>query len=142
MSKPLTLILEDTMYRSVTRNIQVTVEPVFLSEDSDPDGGQYLWAYTVDIVNLGMETVRLRARHWRIFDAAGRLEEVRGAGVVGEQPVLGPGERFEYTSGCPLREPSGVMSGSYRMETAGGEGFDVSIPAFSLDVPGEPRSLN
>ncbi|WP_306031260.1 Co2+/Mg2+ efflux protein ApaG [Stappia sp. MMSF_3263] len=130
------------MYRAVTHDIQVTVEPQYLAEESDPADGRYFWAYSVDIVNLGMDTVRLRARHWRIVDAVGHLEEVRGLGVVGEQPVLAPGERFEYTSGCPLRTSSGMMAGSYQMETTDGERFDVDIPAFSLDIPGQVRSVN
>lgn len=130
------------MYRAVTHDIQVTVEPQYLAEESDPADGRYFWAYSVDIVNLGMDTVRLRARHWRIVDAVGHLEEVRGLGVVGEQPVLAPGERFEYTSGCPLRTSSGMMAGSYQMETTDGERFDVDIPAFSLDIPGQARSVN
>ena len=130
------------MYRAVTRDIQVTVESHYLADESNPDDSRFVWAYSVDIVNLGLDTVRLRARHWRIVDALGRLEEVRGLGVVGEQPVLAPGERFEYTSGCPLRTSSGMMEGSYQMETVDGERFDVTIPAFSLDIPGTARSIN
>jgi ApaG protein len=130
------------MYRAITRDIQVTVEPHYLADESDPADGRYFWAYSVDIVNLGMDTVRLHSRHWRIVDATGRLEEVRGLGVVGEQPVLAPGERFEYTSGCPLRTDSGMMAGSYQMETVDGERFDVAIPAFSLDIPGSERVIN
>jgi ApaG protein len=130
------------MYRAVTRDIQVTVEPHYLADESSPDDSRFVWAYSVDIVNLGLDTVRLRARHWRIVDALGRLEEVRGLGVVGEQPVLAPGERFEYTSGCPLRTSSGMMEGSYEMETVEGERFEVAIPAFSLDIPGTARSIN
>ncbi|WP_349359801.1 Co2+/Mg2+ efflux protein ApaG [Stappia sp.] len=130
------------MYRALTHGIQVTVEPFYLAEESDPQANQFLWAYTVEIVNLGQETVRLRARHWRIVDALGREEEVRGLGVVGEQPVLAPGERFEYTSGCPLRTPSGMMRGTYEMEDLEGGRFDIAIPAFSLDIPGEQRSIN
>ena len=132
----------DFMYRALTRNIQVTVEPVYLPDRSEPDDGVHVWAYSVDIVNLGLEMVTLRSRHWKIIDGEGRLEEVRGDGVVGEQPTLGPGERFEYTSGCPLRATSGVMSGSYRFETVDGETFQVTIPAFSLDIPGGVRSVN
>ena len=130
------------MYRAVTRDIQVTVEPHYLADESSPDDSRFVWAYSVDIVNLGLDTVRLRARHWRIVDALGRLEEVRGLGVVGEQPVLAPGERFEYTSGCPLRTSSGMMEGSYEMETVEGERFDIAIPGFSLDIPGTARSIN
>ncbi|WP_186398417.1 Co2+/Mg2+ efflux protein ApaG [Stappia sp. P2PMeth1] len=130
------------MYRAVTRDIQVTVEPHYLADESSPDEGRFVWAYSIDIVNLGLDTVRLRARQWRIVDALGRLEEVRGLGVVGEQPVLAPGERFEYTSGCPLRTSSGMMEGCYEMETVDGERFEVAIPAFSLDIPGAARILN
>src|SRR5581483_1557194 len=104
-----------TMYRAVTRNIQVTVEPRFLPERSSPDNGYFFWAYTIEITNSGSETVQLRTRHWRITDALGRLQEVKGAGVVGEEPVLKAGESFEYTSGVPLPTPSGFMSGSYGM---------------------------
>ena len=130
------------MYRAQTHDIQVTVEPFYLAEESDPKNAQFLWAYTIEIANLGSQTVRLRSRHWRIVDALGREEEVRGLGVVGEQPVLAPGERFEYTSGCPLRTPSGMMRGSYEMENLDGGRFDIEIPAFSLDIPGMRRSIN
>ena len=121
------------MYRAVTRKIEVTVTPRFVSERSSPTNGYYFWAYTIDIANLGSETVQLKTRHWRITDAHGRLQEVRGPGVVGEEPVLKPGESFEYISGVPLPTPSGFMAGSYGMVTAAGEHFDIEIPAFSLD---------
>ena len=121
------------MYRAVTRKIEVTVTPRFVSERSSPDNGYYFWAYTIDIANLGTETVQLKTRHWRITDALGRLQEVKGPGVVGEEPTLKPGESFEYTSGVPLPTPSGFMVGSYGMVTAAGEHFDIEIPAFSLD---------
>lgn len=130
------------MYRTVTNGVQVTVEPRFVAEESHPDDGRWFWAYQVEILNLGGQPVRLRARHWRITDATGRTEEVRGAGVVGEQPLLNPGQSFTYTSGCPLPTPSGIMVGSYRMEAEGGLEFDVAIPAFSLDSPDEARTLN
>lgn len=130
------------MYRSVTRGIQVTVEPVYLEDESSPSENHYFWAYTVEIENQGSETVQLRSRYWRITDAQGRVEEVRGAGVVGEEPVLAPGERFEYTSGCPLSTASGIMAGAYQMESEDGEWFSVDIPAFSLDMPDMPRVLN
>ena len=121
------------MYRAITRKIEVTVTPRFLTERSSPANGYYFWAYTIDIANLGAETVQLKTRHWRITDATGRLQEVKGPGVVGEEPVLKPGELFEYTSGVPLPTPSGFMTGSYGMVTASGEHFDIEIPAFSLD---------
>ena len=130
------------MYRSVTRAIQVTVEPTFLDEESAPDEGRYFWAYTIEIANLGSEVVRLRSRHWHITDAHGRTEEVSGPGVVGKQPVLKPGETFAYTSGCPLPTPSGIMVGTYQIETDGGEMFSIAIPAFSLDLPDLQRTVN
>ncbi len=130
------------MYRAVTRDIQVTVEPHYIAEESDPEDEHFFWAYTVEIVNLGSETVQLRTRYWKITDAFGRVNEVRGVGVVGEEPVIAPGASFEYTSGCPLTTASGIMSGTYQMQTLGGEVFHVAIPAFSLDKPDVPRTLN
>jgi len=130
------------MYSETTRSIQVTVQPIYLEEQSAPDELRYVWAYHVRIENRGPETVQLRTRHWRITDGMGRVQEVKGAGVVGEQPVLEPGGSFEYTSGTPLPTPSGFMVGSYQMETRTGERFDVAIPAFSLDSPHQPMKLN
>jgi ApaG protein len=127
------------MYRTVTRHIEVQVAPRFLSERSSPENGYFFWAYTITLTNRGRETVQLKTRHWRITDANGKLQEVRGAGVVGEQPVLKPGENYEYTSGVPLPTSSGFMVGSYGMVTATGEAFDIAIPAFSLDLPQEGR---
>jgi len=95
----------------------------------------FFWAYTIDIVNRGEETVQLKTRHWKITDALGRLQEVKGPGVVGEEPVLKPGESYEYTSGVPLPTPSGFMEGSYGMITEDGRAFDIDIPLFSLDTP-------
>ena len=130
------------MYSAVTRNIKVTVDPTFSPERSDAEEPRFFWIYKVEIVNLGDQTVQLTHRHWRITDADGRLEEVRGPGVVGEQPTLEPGQSFRYASGCPLRTPSGVMVGTYRMRTEDGEVFEVAIPAFSLDSPQGRRALN
>jgi ApaG protein len=130
------------MYTAVTRNIQVTVFPEFMPDRSDAERGQFFWAYTIEIANLGPTLVQLIARHWLITDAHGKIEEVQGLGVVGEQPVLKPGESFRYTSGCPLPTPSGIMAGSYRMTDENGVAFDVTIPAFSLDSPGASRTLN
>jgi ApaG protein len=130
------------MYVTVTRDIEVSVTPRFLSERSSPQQGHFFWAYTISITNRGAETVQLKARHWRITDALGRVQEVRGAGVVGEEPRLGPGESFEYTSGVPLPTPSGFMVGSYSMVTEAGERFDIAIPAFSLDSPDARRTIN
>lgn len=130
------------MYRTVTHKIEVTVTPRFVSERSSPANGYYFWAYTIDITNLGGETVQLKTRHWRITDALGRLQEVKGPGVVGEEPVLKPGETFNYTSGVPLPTPSGFMVGSYGMITNAGEAFDIDIPAFSLDSSYAERTIN
>jgi ApaG protein len=130
------------MYSETTRSINVTVQPFYLEDQSTPDEGRYVWAYHVRIENQGGETVQLRNRHWKITDSRGQVQEVRGPGVVGEQPVLGPGESFEYTSGTPLPTPSGIMVGRYEMETPTGENFWVRIPAFSLDSPHQPVRLN
>jgi ApaG protein len=130
------------MYRTTTRAIQITVEPSYLESESAPAEGRYFWAYTIEIANLGEETVQLRSRFWRITDATGRTEEVRGPGVIGKQPTLKPGDTFRYTSGCPLPTSSGFMVGTYQMQTETGEFFVVDIPAFSLDMPGPKRVLN
>ena len=130
------------MYRAVTRNIEVTVTPRFLAERSSPDNGYFFWAYSIAITNTGSETVQLRTRHWRITDALGRLQEVKGSGVVGEEPVLKPGQSFEYTSGVPLPTPSGFMTGTYGMQTETGGGFDVEIPTFSLDCSYGEQTIN
>lgn len=130
------------MYRTTTHNIEVTVTPKFLSERSSPENGYFFWAYTIEITNNGSDTVQLKTRHWRITDAHGRLQEVRGAGVVGETPTLKPGESFEYTSGVPLPTPSGFMTGTYGMVTAEGANFDIDIPAFSLDSSHAKRTIN
>ena len=130
------------MYSETTRSIKVTVEPFYLEDQSSPAEDHYVWAYHVRIENRGRETVQLRSRYWRITDSRGQVQEVRGPGVVGEQPVLGPGESFEYTSVSPLLAPSGIMVGAYHMETKGGESFAVQIPAFSLDSPHQTVRLN
>ncbi len=130
------------MYSENTRAIRVTVEPRYLDDQSSPDEDHYVWAYSIRIENQGSETVQLRNRYWHITDAQGRVQEVRGPGVVGEQPTLEPGDSFEYTSGTPLGTPSGIMLGAYEMETNGGETFDVAVPAFSLDSPFQPRSVH
>ncbi|MBV8567871.1 MAG: Co2+/Mg2+ efflux protein ApaG [Methylobacteriaceae bacterium] len=130
------------MYKAVTRNIEVTVLPEFLPDRSEPSEGRFVWAYTIEITNHSDQAVQLKSRHWIITDARGHVEEVRGPGVVGEQPVLNPGDAFRYTSGCPLSTPSGIMSGTYRMAGADGRAFDIEIPAFSLDSPYAKRVLN
>jgi ApaG protein len=130
------------MYEETTRAIKVTVKPFYLEDQSSPTDNHYVWAYQVRIENRGAETVQLRGRYWRITDALGRVQEVRGPGVVGEQPVLEPGEAFEYQSGTPLPTPSGIMVGTYQMETDTGERFDAAVPAFSLDSPHQQIRLN
>ena len=123
-------------YSATTRGIEVTVRALYLEDQSEPDDGTWVWAYQVRIENKGAETVQLLRRTWQITDARGRVQTVQGDGVVGEQPVLEPGESFEYTSGTPLPTPSGIMVGAYHMvATVRGEAFDVAIPAFSLDTP-------
>lgn len=130
------------MYHQTTNSITVTVTPVYLEDQSSPSEAHYVWAYQVKIENNGTRTVQLRTRVWSITDASGHTQEVRGPGVVGEQPVLRPGENFEYTSGTPLKTPSGMMVGSYGMESEEGTRFDVPVPAFSLDSPHQSVRLN
>lgn len=130
------------MYKAETRGISVTVQSRFVEEESSPTESRYFFAYTVEIVNNGIEQVQLRSRHWRIVDGRGEMQEVRGAGVVGKQPVLGPGESFSYTSGCPLTTPDGTMEGTYTMSTADGDSFEAAIPAFSLDSPHVRRVMH
>lgn len=130
------------MYEAVTNGIRVRVTPRYVEDQSNPEDNYFFWAYTVDIANEGAEPVQLKSRHWRITDAMGHTEEVRGPGVVGQTPTIPPGETFSYTSGCPLTVPSGIMVGSYQMSGPGGAMFDIAIPAFSLDSPFVVRSLN
>ncbi|MBY3159258.1 Co2+/Mg2+ efflux protein ApaG [Rhizobium laguerreae] len=130
------------MYRALTREIEVVVEPFYLEEQSDPEDDRYVWGYRIVISNNSGIAVRLVNRYWNITDQNGQVDEVTGPGVVGEQPRLRPGDTYEYSSGCPLDTPSGLMFGHYQMETDDGEMFDVDIPAFSLDAPGLLRVLN
>lgn len=124
-----------TPYVALTRGMAVSVETTYLEANSSPGDSQYLWAYRVTIENHGRETVQLRSRHWMITNARGEYTEVKGPGVVGEQPFLNPGESYAYTSGVSLKTPSGMMGGSYQMESDSGERFDIEIPTFSLDSP-------
>jgi ApaG protein len=130
------------MYEKVTRNICVSVRPFYLEEQSSPEEERFVWAYRVNIENRSEDTVQLLERHWRITDKRGHLQEINGPGVIGEQPVLKPGESFEYTSGCPLDTPSGIMAGSYEMGTAEGQRFEIEIPAFSLDSSYDTAAIN
>lgn len=134
--------LKPSQYSATTRQIRVSVRPTYLEDQSAPHDNHFVWAYQVKIENLGRETVQLRGRHWKITDARGEHYEVRGSGVIGEQPILEPGDTYEYTSGTPLPTPSGIMMGEYQMENERGESFDIEIPAFSLDSPYQPVRLN
>lgn len=130
------------MYEAVTEGIRVRVTPTYVEDRSSPDEGYYFWAYTVDISNESDVAVQLKTRAWFITDANGKKETVRGPGVVGQTPHLAAGQSFNYTSGCPLSTPSGIMVGSYQMQRDDGSMLDVKIPAFSLDSPFAKRSVN
>lgn len=130
------------MYEAISNKFRVTVRPQFLASQSSPGESKYVWAYTITVENLSRETATLLTRHWIITDAAGFKQDVRGEGVVGEQPTLAPGESFQYTSGCPLATPSGMMVGSYGMVGEDGRAFTIDIPAFSLDSPHDRHSVN
>ena len=120
---------------AVTRGIRVRVESEYAPDRSEPAKNQWFFLYTVTIANEGAETVQLVTRHWIVTDGTGQLEEFRGPGVVGKQPTLRPGESFEYTSGCPLKTPFGLMEGTYQMVTEDGERFDAKIAPFTLSEP-------
>jgi ApaG protein len=120
---------------AITRGIRIQVRSEYVPERSRPLEGQWFFAYTIRITNEGSDTAQLVSRHWVITDAAGSVEEVRGPGVVGQQPILGPGESFEYTSACPLTTPFGTMRGTYQMVTKGGSTFDAEIAPFELSEP-------
>ncbi|KAA5605577.1 Co2+/Mg2+ efflux protein ApaG [Roseospira marina] len=131
------------MYSAITHGIRVTVEPIFLEDQSEPDAAHFVWAYQVTIHNESDEAVQLMRRHWIITDANGAVQEVEGPGVIGVQPVLEPGEVFEYTSGCPLSTASGFMHGTYAMRRSeSGDMVDVRVPAFSLDSPHGGHSIH
>jgi ApaG protein len=129
-------------FEETTRNIKIAVEPDFLEDQSDPEENRYLWAYRVTIENKSELTVQLLSRFWRITDGRGRVREVRGDGVIGEQPVIAPGRAFEYTSGAPLETPSGFMTGTYHMRASSGESFEVGIPMFTLESPYAARRMH
>lgn len=123
------------MYSKTTQDIKVTATPVYIDEQSSPPNNLYVWAYHIVIENIGTEIVQLISRYWRITDALGNIQEVRGPGVVGEQPLIRPGDFYEYTSGASLKTESGIMAGMYQMQRLDGSSFEVEIPAFSLDTP-------
>lgn len=130
------------MYERETRHIRVAVKPSYLDDQSDPEDRHFVWSYTVTIENRGSEPVQLLSRYWNITDGFGHVKEVRGPGVVGAQPVIAPGEKFQYTSGCPLPTASGMMVGRYQMKAASGEAFEAEIPAFLLESPYERRQIH
>jgi ApaG protein len=130
------------MYHSITNNIKVSVIPQFLPEHSDAEQHHYVWAYHITLQNLSDDTVQLKRRYWHIQDANGKVQEVRGEGVIGEQPILSPHEQFSYASGCPLKTPSGIMKGHFEMVDSGGVAFNITIPTFSLDSVFIKRVLN
>ena len=118
-----------------SRGVRVSVVSEYSADRSNPRQSEWFFYYTITIVNEGTDTVQLLSRHWIITNGAGEVEEVKGPGVVGEQPVLGPGESFQYTSGCPLKTSSGVMRGTYQMVAEDGDHFDIAIAPFALHEP-------
>jgi ApaG protein len=130
------------MYETETRGVVIRVAPDYLEDESEPEEGRFVWAYTIEIENTGADAVQLLTREWHITDSRGRTEIVRGEGVSGEQPVIAPGARFRYTSGAPLGTSSGFMSGRYGMRTGRGEDFAAMIPAFALDHPFNRMTLH
>jgi ApaG protein len=129
------MIPEHYPFSAETDGIIVSVISFYLAHESNPEDARYMWAYRIRIHNQRAHAVQLLARHWIITDGKGRVEHVRGPGVVGEQPIIEPGEAFEYTSGCPLATPSGFMVGTYSMVNDDGQAFEVEIPAFLLQSP-------
>ncbi|MEM8540959.1 MAG: Co2+/Mg2+ efflux protein ApaG [Pseudomonadota bacterium] len=130
------------MYRETTNGIEVTVRPEYLDSESDAEKSRWFWAYTIIVANHTNDTYQLESRYWHITNALGVVEEVSGMGVIGEQPVLTPGDSFQYTSGCPLNTSSGTMMGHYVMRRDDGRSITVDVPPFSLDLPDAPRILN
>ncbi|MEM1019763.1 MAG: Co2+/Mg2+ efflux protein ApaG [Sphingomonadales bacterium] len=128
-------------YVESTDGITISAQPIFMDDESDPDEHQYVWAYTIRIDNDRAQDIELRTRHWRIIDSNGRCEKVDGDGVVGEQPIIKPGESFEYTSCCPLKTASGLMDGSYDFRV-GNTTETIPVPRFSLDSPYSSAVIN
>ncbi len=130
------------MYEQETAGMVVRVEPQFLPEESRPEDSRFVWAYTIEIENRRPDAVQLMSRYWRITDENGATQEVRGDGVIGQQPVIEPGKSFRYSSAAPLAAPSGVMMGAYSMQRGNGEAFDISVPLFALESPNNSRLVN
>ena len=134
--------MQQATYEKTTHGIRVVAMPIYLEDQSAPDENHYVWAYNITLENHSSQVVQLESRYWQITDGHGRIQEVRGPGVVGEQPVLSPSERFEYQSGVPLSTPSGFMVGTYTFVMKNGDRVEVDIPAFSLDSPYTPKNLH
>ena len=130
------------MYSKTTSGVTVTVKPYFLEDQSSPSDNHYVWAYKVNIDNRGNDILKLNQRTWIIIDGNGRVLQVQGEGVVGETPVIKPGETFEYTSGTPLKTTSGIMQGYYSMKGSSGTNLKIDIPTFSLDSPYEQKKIH
>tara|TARA_A100001015_G_C14892359_1_gene672964 strand:- start:229 stop:621 length:393 start_codon:yes stop_codon:yes gene_type:complete len=130
------------MYSKTTKGITVTVTPYFLDDQSSPQECHYVWAYQVNIKNSSSNTIKLNRRNWVIIDANGKIINIQGDGVVGEFPILHPGESFEYTSGTPLKTTNGFMQGFYLMSQNNGDQLKIDIPTFSLDSPYGKKKLN
>jgi len=142
MSQQPILPVHGDLYEQTTLGVTVEVSPTFLNDQSEPEDNHYIWAYQITIINDRDDTVQLHHRTWEITDANGKMEHVSGPGVVGEQPILNPGDSFTYTSGCPLKTSSGFMTGYYAMRGADGTEFDVRVPTFSLDLPDARITVN
>jgi ApaG protein len=130
------------MYEQETAGMVVRVAPQFLPDESRPEDNRFVWAYTIEIENRRPDAVQLMSRYWRITDENGATQEVRGEGVIGQQPVIEPGQSFRYSSAAPLSAPSGVMMGAYSMQRDNGEAFDINVPLFALDSPHGSRLVN
>lgn len=130
------------VYKAISHSVQVAVRPDYEPQRSKPEKGQHVWSYHIEICNFSQSDIQLRRRYWHIIDGLGRVQEVDGKGVVGEEPLIAAGDCYEYSSGCPLECDSGIMSGYFVMEGEDGEEFRVSVPAFSLDIPDETKVLN
>ncbi len=123
------------MFKETTHGVTVTVMPVYIDERSNPQNSEYFWAYRVAIENNSGNTLQLLRRYWYITDSNGRIDEVRGDGVIGEQPFIENGQEYSYSSGCPLTAPSGIMVGHYTMQNEEGSELEIAVPAFALDLP-------
>lgn len=129
-------------FKKITNSIEVTARPVYIENESLPMDSYYVWAYHIKLENMGEIAVQLISRHWKITDGNGLIQEVKGPGVIGQQPMLKPGATFEYTSGTHLNTPTGIMFGSYEMMDEDGNFFNIEIPAFSLDSSDQIKRPN